>query len=107
MSAAIQFIAEHAVSFVFGGGNGSAARNAVVFPFPAKRRRGDITGIVAHMLALDLADGEAFLAVLEREYADHLVGKLIQQHVIDDEVSSFRGAVRAEIWNVVLRGGHS
>lgn len=105
MSALLKLFGQEAVSTssVFGGG-GPSLFEAIVIPFPASRRHCDIAPIAARMLTISHERAERYLADLTIEYADHLADKWIEPHLINAEIASFHGAVRAELWRLVLGG---
>jgi len=88
----------------FFGGGGPSLHNALVFPFPASRRHCDISPIAARMLAMPHERAEKYLADLTGKYAAHLEWKWIDADRIGTEIASFQGAVRAELWRLVLGG---
>lgn len=79
---------------------------AEIRPFPAHQRVAMIRRLAAQMASYNSASGEKLLAARLKKHAAGLIAKGVPEDVVRDDVASFHGAVRAELWRLVMtRGG--
>ncbi|HEY8578639.1 MAG TPA: DUF6074 family protein [Beijerinckiaceae bacterium] len=78
---------------------------ATTLPFPADRRAGAVRRLAAQILNYNRDGGEKLLQARLRKHAACLAGKGIDPELIAEDVRRFEGAVRARLWEIMLRDG--
>ncbi len=78
---------------------------AEIVPFPWRRRGAQIRKTVHYMLTLDRKHAEAHLQSQLRRLRGSLERKGVPIDRIDEEVSSYEGALRAATWRALLSEG--
>lgn len=76
---------------------------AEVRPFPSHRRAGAVRRLAGQMLNYNQGSGEKLLQARLRKHAANLDAKGIAPELVAEDVERFHGAVRAEIWALVMR----
>jgi hypothetical protein len=84
---------------------------AIIVPFPAGRRVETVRKLAAQMAGLQGDSAENMLQMRLKRHQNTLTGKGIDPAVIRQDLASFEGAVRAELWRLILKpaphGGRS
>lgn len=76
---------------------------AMIQPFPSHRRVGAVRRLARQMLDYSEASAERLLQSRLRKHEACLAAKGIDPTLVSEDVERFRGAVRGEIWAIVMR----
>jgi hypothetical protein len=82
--------------------NGPAARNARLLAFPLARRRDLVTKLAGQMLARSPTEAERHLLFELERHRRILARRQLSTDVIEAQLRSLEGAVRAELWRAVM-----
>lgn len=74
----------------------------VIMPFPLARRLDLVSALARQMLARSPADAEKHLAFELRRHRAILGRRQLADAVIDGQLLGLEGAVRAELWRLVM-----
>lgn len=76
---------------------------ALIQPFPSHRRVGAVRRLARQMLDYNEASAEKLLQSRLKKHAVCLASKGVDPALVAEDVERFHGAVRAEVWSLVMR----
>ncbi len=76
---------------------------ATMLPFPSHRRVGAVRRLARQMLDYNETSSEKLLQSRLKKHAACLSGKGVDPALVAEDVERFHGAVRAEVWALVMQ----